>query len=75
VTPTRHGPVERHGHGGAHRLLRQTIPQLFGEEVVTLLPFLALMYALTSGSVSGARRDRGRVLVSSLLFASSTFRL
>jgi membrane protease YdiL (CAAX protease family) len=47
----------------------KTIPQLFGEEVVTLLPFLALMYALTSWFGVGRKGAIvGAWLVSSLLF-------
>ena len=47
----------------------KTIPQLFGEEVVTLLPFLALMYALTSWFRVGRKGAIvGAWLVSSLLF-------
>jgi membrane protease YdiL (CAAX protease family) len=47
----------------------KTIPQLFGEEVVTLLPFLALLYGLTNRF--GVRRKGaivGAWLISSLLF-------
>jgi len=47
----------------------KTIPQLFGEEVVTLLPFLALMYALTSRFGVGRKGAIvGAWLISSLLF-------
>lgn len=47
----------------------KTIPQLFGEEVVTLLPFLALMYLLTSRLGVGRKGAIvGAWLVSSLLF-------
>ena len=47
----------------------KTIPQLFGEEVVTLLPFLALMHALTSPFGVGRKGAIvGAWLVSSLLF-------
>jgi len=47
----------------------KTIPQLFGEEVITLLPFLALMYALTSRFGVGRKGAIvGAWLVSSLLF-------
>jgi hypothetical protein len=47
----------------------KTIPQLFGEEVVTLLPFLALMYLLTSRFGVGRKGAIvGAWLVSSLLF-------
>ena len=47
----------------------KTIPQLFGEEVVTLLPFLALMHALTSRFGVGRKGAiAGAWLVSSLLF-------
>lgn len=47
----------------------KTIPQLFGEEVVTLLPFLALMYALTNQFGVGRKGAIvGAWLISSLLF-------
>jgi membrane protease YdiL (CAAX protease family) len=47
----------------------KTIPQLFGEEVVTLLPFLALMYALTNRFGVGRKGAIvGAWLISSLLF-------
>ena len=47
----------------------KTLPQLFGEEVVTVLPFLALMAALTQGFGVGRRGAVvGAWLVSSLLF-------
>jgi len=47
----------------------KTVPQLFGEEVVTVLPFLALMYALTSRFGVGRKGAIvGAWLVSSLLF-------
>jgi hypothetical protein len=47
----------------------KTIPQLFGEEVVTLLPFLALLYLLTSRFGVGRKGAIvGAWLVSSLLF-------
>jgi membrane protease YdiL (CAAX protease family) len=47
----------------------KTLPQLFGEEVVTLLPFLAVMTALSSRS-GGGRKGAivGAWLISSLLF-------
>jgi membrane protease YdiL (CAAX protease family) len=47
----------------------KTLPQLFGEEVVTILPFLALMTLLSSGF--GVGRKAAVVsawLISSLLF-------
>ena len=47
----------------------KTVPQLFGEEVVTLLPFLALMYVLTTWFGIGRKGAIvGAWLVSSLLF-------
>jgi CAAX protease family protein len=47
----------------------KTIPQLFGEEVVTLLPFLALMLALTKWFGAGRKGAiAGAWVVSSLLF-------
>jgi hypothetical protein len=47
----------------------KTIPQLFGEEVVTLLPFLALMVALTNRFGLGRKGAIvGAWLISSLLF-------
>lgn len=56
---------------GAGRLLffAKTIPQLFGEEVITLLPFLALLHWLSAGRGMGRK---GAIvaawLVSSLVF-------
>jgi membrane protease YdiL (CAAX protease family) len=47
----------------------KTIPQLFGEEVVTLLPFLALLYGLTNRFGVGRKGAIvGAWLISSLLF-------
>jgi uncharacterized protein len=47
----------------------KTLPQLLGEEVVTLLPFLALMVALTTWFGAGRKGAIvGAWLVSSLLF-------
>lgn len=47
----------------------KTIPQLIGEEVITLLPFLALLMLLTRGLGFGRRAAIvGAWLVSSLLF-------
>jgi membrane protease YdiL (CAAX protease family) len=47
----------------------KTVPQLLGEEVLTLLPFLALMHALTTWFGVGRRGAIvGAWLISSLLF-------
>ena len=47
----------------------KTLPQLFGEEVITLLPFLALMVALTKWFGVGRKGAIvGAWLISSLLF-------
>jgi len=47
----------------------KTIPQLFGEEVVTLLPFLALLYGLTNRFGVGRKGAIvGAWLISSVLF-------
>jgi membrane protease YdiL (CAAX protease family) len=54
---------------GRIAFLAKTAPQLFGEEVITVLPFLALMYALTKWLGVGRRRAIvGAWLVSSLVF-------
>jgi uncharacterized protein len=47
----------------------KTLPQLFGEEVVTLLPFLALLYLLTQVAGVGRRAAVvGAWLISSVIF-------
>jgi membrane protease YdiL (CAAX protease family) len=47
----------------------KTIPQLFGEEVITLLPFLALLQMFTRGLGLGRKSDIiGAWLVSSVIF-------
>jgi membrane protease YdiL (CAAX protease family) len=47
----------------------KTLPQLFGEEVVTMLPFLALMYLLTQRFGVGRRAAVvGAWLISSVAF-------
>jgi len=47
----------------------KTLPQLFGEELITVLPFLALMVVLTKGFGMGRRGAIvGAWLISSLIF-------
>jgi membrane protease YdiL (CAAX protease family) len=55
----------------AERLLfvARTAPQLFGEEVVTILPFLAVMYLLTEK----ARLSRRQALLGAWLVSSAWF--